>query len=409
MRISIASEKKQLETYLSAYESINLVNFYSNLQTEYDRFSNDLNKVDIFAIIEYADISSNLTALSKLVLSGDGYLLGAKEILIILNGNSQRTQNRDDKVNALKDILEEKNFDVRIVTPNILDFTSIYNAFIKNTTVQESKIKIYTKYKVYEGDNGIVLKPKKSKNKFAPDIKTGNRQSLKKIDNDTAELLKNETLEISDREDFVERVNDNIVGLPDLVNLTNKVIFITGVTNVGKTHTMITLAEELNKNKISTLIVDSTGSDDIKYIAEAGNFKITIIRGSEIFNIKEQHSTGIYLYNKAYSSTFLHELLPVSKNKNITFCEVDIDNLENFISTWDGDVQIILVIKLDITGIKEIKDKIIPNKPYIVYVNNDKDEITEEEKTLIKQLLGESIKIFNYKSRLDLFNSLGGL
>jgi len=225
MRISVASENKQIETYLQGYESLTLVHFYSNLQTEYDKFSNDLNKVDVFAIIEYADISGNLTAISKLVQSGNGYLLGAKEILLVLDGSSERTQNRLDKVTAFTDILEEKGFNLRVVTPIILDFTSIYNAFIKNTVVKESTIKFYTKYKVSQTDKGIVLKPKRTKEKFSPDIKTGNKKALKKIDKDTMGMLGDTSLDVADREDMIERGVNNIIELPNVASFTRHALF----------------------------------------------------------------------------------------------------------------------------------------------------------------------------------------
>ena len=408
MRISFASENKQLETYLRGYESITLVNCYSNLQTEYDKFSNDLNKVDVFALIEHADLSGNLTAISKLVQSGNGYLLGAGEILLILNGSTERTQNRNDKVTAFTDILTEKGFNLRVVTPPVLDFTSIYNAFIKNTVINESTIKVYTKYKVSKTDNGIILKPKKTKESLTPDSKTGNRDALKKIDGDTSAMLGDSLLDIGERDELITRTVDNIIELPSVAALTKRVVFITGVTDVGKTHSMLTFSDELSKNQIAVLSVDSSGTDDLLYIAQGNGFKTPVMRGAELFTTKEQASVGVHLFRKAYSSTFLHQLNNLSKNKNIIFCEVDLDNLSTFVSSWDGDVSIIVIVKFDVTAILELKAKLTPNLPYLIYVNNDKDSVSTEEERFLRQFLGERVKVFNYTNRIDLFNSLGG-
>jgi hypothetical protein len=408
MRISIASESKQLSTYLGGYESLTLVNYYSNLQTEYDKFSNDLNKVDVFAIIEHADISGNLTAVSKLIQSGSGYLLSAKEILVILNGSSERTQNRADKVTAFTDILEEKGFNLRVITPTVLDFPSIYNAFIKNTVVKESTIKVYTKYKVAQTDNGIILKPKKTKEKFSPDVQTGNRDSLKKVDKDTADMLGNALLDIEDREDLIERSTDNIMEFPNIAAAAQKVVFVTGVTDAGKTHSMLMFADELSKNQITSLIIDSTGKDDMANIADGNNFQTTVMRGSELFNTKEQSSLGVHLFSKAYSSTFIHQLAHLFKNKALIFCEVGLEQLSAFVSSWDSDTDIVVVVKFDVTSLLELKDKLVPNLPYKVFVNNDKDEVTAEETGLLQNFLGSSIQVYNYASRIDLFNSLGG-
>ena len=409
MRLSVVSEHKPLEIYLRQYDSITLVNYYSNLQTEYDAFSNDLNKVDVFAIVEYSDLSGNLTAISKLVQSGDGYLLGAKEILVVLNANSERTLNRSDKISAFSEILEEKNYNVRIETPIVLDFTSIYNALINNTVIKESTIKIYDKYKVSKTDKGIIVKPKKTQEQFSPDTKTGNKQALKKIDKNTGDMLGDTLLEIPDREDMIERTVDNILELPSLSRLTHHVVFITGVTDSGKTHSMLTFLDELNKNRISALAVDSTGSDDMRFISSGNNFQAPVLKGTDLFTTKEQGSMGVCLYRKAYTSTFIHQLDNIAKTKNIIFCEVGLDQLTSFESTWDGDVSIIVVVKFDVTSLLELKEKLTPNIAYKVYINNDqKDIIDISEEKILRQFLGDNIQIFNYSTRLDLFNSLGG-
>jgi len=408
MRVSVVSENKQLETYLRGYESLTLVHFYSNLLTEYDKFNNDLNKVDVFAIVEHGDLSGDMTAISKLVQSGSSYLLGTKEVLLVLNGSTERTLNRTDKVNAFTDILTEKGYEVRTVIPTVLDFTSIYNAFIKNTVTQESEIKVYTKYKVSKDDKGIVLKPKKTKEKFSPDAKTGNKKALKKIDENTAKMLGNQPLDVEKRKDPIDRVVDNIVELPNLASLTRKVIFITGVTDVGKTHSMLTFAEDLSKNNILSLVVDSTGSDDMLYISQGNHFKTPLLKGSDIFNTKEQFTVGVQLYRKAYSSTFIHQLDNLSRNKNLVFCEVGLEQLETFLATWDGDTEIIVVVSFNVTALLELKSKLKPNVSYKVYVNNDDEEVAVEEVNLLKQFLGNNIQVYNYMSRLDLFNSLGG-
>jgi hypothetical protein len=408
MRISFVTENKQLEIYLRGYDSITLVNHYANLQTEYDIFSNDLNKVDVFAIIEHGDISGNLTAISKLIQSGNGYLLGAGEILLVLNGSTERTQNRQDKVAAFSEILSEKGYNLRVVTPVVLDFTSIYNAFIKNTVVNESKIKVYTKYKVSKTDNGIVLKPKKTQEKLAPDKKTGNKKSLKKLDNDTSTMLGDALMDIGERTDLIDRVVDNIVELPSVAALTRRVVFVTGVTDVGKTHTMLTFVDELSKSQITSLAVDSSGKDDLVYIAQGNNFQTPILRGAELFTTKEQASVGVHLSRKAYSSTFLHQLNPLTKNKNLIFCEVGLEHLSTFVSAWDGDASIVVVVRFDVTALLELKNTLMPNLPYLIYVNNDKEEVAVEEERLLRQILGSTAEVFNYTSRVDLFNSLGG-
>ena len=77
-------------------------------------------------------------------------------------------------------------------------------------------------------------------------------------------------------------------------------------------------------------------------------------------------------------------------------------------SSWDGDSEIILVVKFDVTALLELKSKLTPNLPYKIFINDDKPEVQPEETRLLKQFLGDSLHVYNYASRLDLFNSLGG-
>ena len=41
----------------------------------------------------------------------------------------------------------------------------------------------------------------------------------------------------------------------------------------------------------------------------------------------------------------------------------------------------------------ELKAKLVPNLPYKVYVNNDKDDVSVEEINLLKQFMGNNSNI----------------
>ena len=117
MKVTVVSENSNLVQFLSSNPSVIVHNVYTDLAVDYDRFINDLNQVDILLMVDYADISSNLTMITKAVKSGHAYLLDVKEFVIVTHQDLSHspTVNAKDKFKAFDGLLKEHGYTLRLV------------------------------------------------------------------------------------------------------------------------------------------------------------------------------------------------------------------------------------------------------------------------------------------------------
>lgn len=375
MKITIISENAKLIQFLSSNASITIENVYTNLETEYDKFINELNRVDVALLVDHSDLNTSLSKLALALTSKKAFMFIAKEIVIVTYSDpmDSPTSNISDKLDAFSLIMDENGQKVRIVKVDTLNFPAIYEAIIAETTLEESDLKAFVKYKYNPEGGGHAIKPKKQKGKLVRD-KPDERPALWNQDLHTSEMVKNKTLNVGSDPNSLTRSNSIMTPLENSTQSIVPLILVSGVKYSGKTTFSIKVAKEMQKNGFSPLLVDATGRADYIRLIKSNLMDIPVLEGSDIFATTDKPVVAIQLSHPAPTASFFSSLTHLSSGKVCILCEVDLEYVPNYLATYRGSCKVIVVTEYDFTKLRDlaVQTKSLEDKVSII-VNTRED------------------------------------
>lgn len=380
MKLTLITENNNLVQYLRTNPSIIVENVYTDLGSDYDRFINDLNQVDVLLLVDYSDLTVNLSKITLAVQSGNAYLLNVKEIVIVSHTDllNSPTSNAKDKFAAFADIMKERGYKMRLVQNPSIEFHGIYEAIIQETALAENDVQVYDKYKVYQSSGGVDIKSNKAKRTLAPD-RTNERPGLVKQDKHTRELLGKKTLLVPDEPSFIQRTSENVTELDTIDAQTTCLVVVTGVKYSGKSTFCIRSMQELHKNGFNSLCVDSSGRRDLARLLRFNNADFPILTGSEIFIPAEEATVGIQLMHPSPTASFMSSLTHLTNSKTCVFCEVDVDYVQNYLSTYLGKKALVVVTEYDFVKLRDISSLMKNNEFALTVVVNTREPVSDPE------------------------------
>lgn len=412
MKITIISENTKLIQFLSSNTSIKVENVYSNLETEYDKFINELNRVDVALLVDHSDLSTSLSKLTLAITSKKAFMFVAKEIVIVTYNDpvDSPTSNISDKLDAFSLIMSENGQKVRIVKVDTINFPVIYEAIIAETTLEESDLKTYVKYKYNPEGSGHAIKPKKQKGKlFRVRDKPNERPALRSQDLHTSEMVKNKTLNIGSDPNKLTRTNNVIIPLENSTQTITPLILVSGVKYSGKTTFSIKAVKELQKNGFCSLLVDATGRTDYNRLLRYNSVDIPILSGSDIFTPTDKPIVAIQLAHPAPTASFLSSLTHLSSGKICIFCEVDLEYVPNYLATYNGSCKVIVVTEYDFTKLRDLalQTKTLEDKVSIIVNTREEVRLSDAEVSTIRDIFKFTNTVGSFQDMVHTIMLLG--
>lgn len=410
MKISIITENSTLVEFLKNNPSLKVENCYTDLNSQYEKFISDLNQVDTLLLIDYTDLGQNLSKLITAVSTGNSYLLKVDEILIITykDYTLSPTVGAEDRFKAFSSMMLEYKYKVRIVQLDSIDFSSVYDSVIKETTLSENSIQIYTKYKVTTSSGGVNLKPKKTKLTLVPD-KPNDLTALKEQDKLTSAITDSNILKVPNDKDKIYRTNPNLTIIKTINQNSVPLILVSGLKYSGKTTFILNVLKELSKNGFSALGIDATGARDFSRLQRFSKTSFPVLSGESIFNNTEDSTTLIELLHESPTSSFISSVNHIVSNKVCIFCELNITNIDNYMSTYLGSRKVYIITEYDFTKLRDLSLSIRKEMVSINIIVNVRDSNVSEEimENTIREFIPHVDTIGFFSDFMDIVLKLG--
>ena len=393
MKISLVTQNTNLVAYLSVNPSLTVENAYTDLTSEYEKFINELNLVDVFLLVDYENLTPSLAMLTKAIRSGSSYLFKPKELVIVTYRDPalSPTDNSSDKYMAFNEMLQEKNLTMRLVHMEIIDFPSIYKAILRDTDWEDDDLTTFTKYKVKRNAGGVILKPKRRKASLEPKTNLETRETLVKQDQHTKDGAEGVNITIPERSADVKHYNVSVNDLPKPRN-SPELIVITGTKYSGKTTTCIRILNYFEKNGKPGLAVDTTGRRDLQRLLATEDASFPVLKGRALFDPVDSQVLGIQTFKPIYTAHFLDTIKNIGGASTPIFVEVDFPNVKSFLDTFQGHVTVIVIIEYEFTKLRDTSLFLENDYPVNIVLNSRSGtKFTDDEWIDIDEVVREYI------------------
>jgi len=382
MIISIAPVREDLIKYLSSNLSIKVENTYVNLEQEIDQFKNDINLVDIFLLIDNEDLFPTLTAMMKVVSKKETYMFRPHEIVLVTNEDPKKspTQDSKGKFDAFQRQMGAAGYEVRIERLKVMDLTSVYKAFSKETSLDGDDLKKLTKYKAYKSKGSVALRPRKTKENIVPETGQVDPQLMIEKDARTASMSGEKKINLSETSLAVQKSSRASIDSA-LVGITiPETVFVTGIRYIGKSTVTLEIANAFTRLGKSIVGVDLTNRNDWGQLMSWNTKEYLVLKGNSVFRKNSEGSVFINLFHKALNTSFLEEL-PQVYNRSQIYCETDFENVPALLSSSKASKQVIVVMEYDFTKIRDTELKVkelVKQSPeaviHVIINNRDLDQ-----------------------------------
>lgn len=357
MKVSLVCNNENFLEYLSSSTGVQLQNAYSTLSEEatFTKFCKDFNYVDTLLFVDFQDISKEFMALVRHFQEGKTYFLQAEEILLVTytNPTLSPTPDLESSLEAITSFMKKLNYNFRVVRLETLKFQDIYKSISSSDSIKETTITKYTKYKVLDNGEGIVISPKKNKTTILPDTIKGVAGNHKLEDLQAAKLLDSVTVEVPEIIEKV-RLEKDFKDTAMLSVLDSIVVFISGLRYSGKTTLALKLAKEFQDQNLTSAVLDLTGRRDITTLSELVETDIEFMKTLTMEGLTGASVVAFQSHHKVHSGTFVSQVLKhVLSSRTVTFCEIDLEEAEDLYTSYRGDKVLLLVTPNSVTHIRD--------------------------------------------------------
>lgn len=357
MKISLICNNENFLEYLSRATGVQVDNAYKTLTEEATakRFAEEFNYVDVLLFIDFQDLAKEFTVFLKGLNEGKSYFLQAEEIILVTYEDPKLSPTPDLETNltAITAFMAKLNYKFRVVRLSTLKFQDIFKSISSPDTIKENSVKKLIKYKVVANGEGVIIPPKKAKTTIVPDKVKGRGAQNKREDLQSAQALEGVTIDIPD---IVERIRTekDFKDSLSVTTLDSTTVFVTGLRYSGKTTISLLCSIELQKQNLTSAVIDSTGRKDLRMINNLIDSDMELMNGLSLDGLTGRAVVGVNVHSKVYSSLFLTNFLRhVLISRTVCFCEVDPEELSAMYKSFRGDKVVLVVTPNSATHIRD--------------------------------------------------------
>jgi hypothetical protein len=234
---------------------------------------------------------------------------------------------------------------------DVIDFHSIYEGLLQDSSLSDNDIKMYHKYKTTISGGGQALRPKKKKGVIKPDKKSST-DAARNQDAQVAKSIGDKKVKVKQDALNIDRTQGDMLIIDTVNNKQPPLVLVSGVKYCGKSTLSLKIAEELMNSGLPSLVIDASGRRG--YIQR--RTPIQIVRGSKIFDIQESPTVAVQLLHASPTVCFLSSLEALSYGKVCVICEIDLKYVQAYIDTFVGTVVPVFVTEYDFLKLLDLAD-----------------------------------------------------